>query len=322
MKRLILLLCLFVLGSAMAQPAAVHDFQSKYAEWEKNAYADIPSAKQIIESFSTLKTAWAMAPEQLRRAKADVYTSAALRTAEFSLDGGSNIVPAELLQEAGRIAETYSLELGRGRSFTAFERTVSTQARVVAKINWDPLEGAPLGYEFGELSNGYYAIQKSLESERETSSASQYPIENLRPDESAGTLLRMDSNGMVLDKMPVVIVDGSGSLKSRVKAILRYEPAGPDGPGRFARHDPESYLTTPDSSDSSSTMEQRTVPASNRVEETTHQPKTSPMPAMAQTESFPVVQTEPSKTTPWPWIVVPILLLAVAGGVLFKCLRK
>jgi hypothetical protein len=36
----------------------------------------------------------------------------------------------------------------------------------------------------------------------------------------------------------------------------------------------------------------------------------------------PVVQAEPSKSFPWPWIIGAILLLAVAGGILFKFLRK
>jgi hypothetical protein len=36
----------------------------------------------------------------------------------------------------------------------------------------------------------------------------------------------------------------------------------------------------------------------------------------------PIVQAEPSKSTPWPWIIGAILFLAVAGGILLKLLRK
>jgi len=42
----------------------------------------------------------------------------------------------------------------------------------------------------------------------------------------------------------------------------------------------------------------------------------------ATPDSSPVVQAEPSKSTPWTWIIAAILLLAVAGGVIFKLLRK
>jgi hypothetical protein len=35
-----------------------------------------------------------------------------------------------------------------------------------------------------------------------------------------------------------------------------------------------------------------------------------------------IVQAEPPKSTPWPWIFGAILLLAVAGGILFKLRRK
>ena len=36
----------------------------------------------------------------------------------------------------------------------------------------------------------------------------------------------------------------------------------------------------------------------------------------------PAVEAEPSKSTPWSWIIGAILFLAVVGGVLFKFLRK
>jgi hypothetical protein len=38
--------------------------------------------------------------------------------------------------------------------------------------------------------------------------------------------------------------------------------------------------------------------------------------------SSPAVEAEPSKSTPWPWIIGAILLLAAAGGILFKFRRK
>jgi len=44
-------------------------------------------------------------------------------------------------------------------------------------------------------------------------------------------------------------------------------------------------------------------------------PTTTPKPS-------PAVQAEQSKSAPWPWIIGAILLLAVAGGILFKFLRK
>jgi hypothetical protein len=39
-------------------------------------------------------------------------------------------------------------------------------------------------------------------------------------------------------------------------------------------------------------------------------------------KSSPVGQSEPQQSTPWPWVIGVILLLAVAGGILFKFLRK
>ena len=36
----------------------------------------------------------------------------------------------------------------------------------------------------------------------------------------------------------------------------------------------------------------------------------------------PAVKAEPSKSTPWPWIIGAILLLAVVGGIFLKLRRK
>jgi hypothetical protein len=47
----------------------------------------------------------------------------------------------------------------------------------------------------------------------------------------------------------------------------------------------------------------------------------SPLPTEASKPSS-VVQFEQPKSTPWPWIIGAILLLAVAGGILLKLLRK
>jgi len=44
-------------------------------------------------------------------------------------------------------------------------------------------------------------------------------------------------------------------------------------------------------------------------------PTTTPKPS-------PVVQAEPSKSSPWQWLIGAILLLAVVGGILFKVRRK
>lgn len=45
-------------------------------------------------------------------------------------------------------------------------------------------------------------------------------------------------------------------------------------------------------------------------------------PTKATQKPSPVVQSEPSKSSPLPWIIGAILLLAVAGGILLKLRRK
>jgi hypothetical protein len=58
--------------------------------------------------------------------------------------------------------------------------------------------------------------------------------------------------------------------------------------------------------------------------------QTTPIPSRATpnhlpksgTSPLPVVQAEPSKSSPWPWIIGAILVLAIAGGILLKLRRK
>lgn len=48
----------------------------------------------------------------------------------------------------------------------------------------------------------------------------------------------------------------------------------------------------------------------------------SSTPTKATQQPSAIDQAEPSKSTPWPWIIGAILLLAVAGGILLKLRRK
>ena len=56
-------------------------------------------------------------------------------------------------------------------------------------------------------------------------------------------------------------------------------------------------------------------PSSATITSSATSPTATPKPS-------PAVQAEHSKSAPWPWIIGAILLLAVAGGILFKFLRK
>lgn len=58
------------------------------------------------------------------------------------------------------------------------------------------------------------------------------------------------------------------------------------------------------------------------VQESTPTITPSTPPPTATPKASPVVQAEPSKSFPWPWIIGAILLLAVAGGILLKLQRK
>lgn len=216
---------------------------------------------------------------------------------------------AKLLAEAGGIAKSYDFELGRGKSPTHFYQVASVQARVITETKRDPLTGAPLGYELESEGDGYFAIQQSPGSERTLSSASPFPLEGLAANESAGTILRINNRGSVVEALPVAIAEGSGSLRSRLTAILRHEPAGPSGPGRFVKQEPEVFFA-----------EQRGTTTTPTLAPTSPTPQ-SPTPQVKTPEAKPAPppSEEPTSATPWSIIVV---LIVVAIGLLWLVLKS
>jgi hypothetical protein len=287
-----------------------NDYSDAYSKWELAAHADNPSSSFVSKHFTELQRTWLSAPEQQRVLKAGTYADAAVKTAELLSNNGKIEESATLLAEAGGIAKSYNFDLGRGRSPTHFYQVASVQARVITETKRDPLIGMPLGYELESEADGYFAIQQSPGSERTISSASPFPIEVLAANESAGTILCIDNRGSIVEALPVVIAEGSGSLRSRLTAVLRHEPAGPSGPGRFVKQEPEVFFAEQRSITATPTL----APPSPRPQPPTQQVKTP-----ESKPQYAPPSGEPASSTPWSIIVV---LIIAATGLLWLLAKK
>lgn len=289
-----LLFC-FSAGLGISQsPDAATKYQEAYTAWEAAAY-DPAVHPKADASFEALRQAWQAAPDTVRSEVAYRYAQAAIRTARQFVEAARHEDAASLLKEAGTVAKSYPVVLGRGRHATAFEEIASVHASIMAETKSDPLDGMPTSYELGLTADGYYALQQSPDGDRATSSAAPTALEGLAPNESAGTILRIDPKGTVLQALPVAITDGSGSLRSRLTAIFEHQPAGPSGPSRYIKLGVETFFA-----------------AKTNGNQTTPPPK--PLPVVQP----PAPNEEPASFTPWS--IIAVLVIAATGllWLLFK----
>jgi hypothetical protein len=311
MKPLLIQSLLFSLfaGLGLCQsPDAATKYQEAYAAWEAVAYrpAALPSADA---PFEALRQAWQAAPDAVRSEAAYRYAQAAIRTARQLVNSGKHEIAASLLKEAGTVAKSYPVVLGRGRHATAFEDIASVHASVMAATNSDPLEGMPTSYEIGRMAAGFYALQLSPDGDRTTSIAAPTALEGLASNESAGTILRIDSKGTVLQALPVAITDGSGPLRSRLSSIFEHQPAGPRGPSRYVKHGAETFFAA--QTDTTPTTKSTSLVSSPSPKNGTKEPPAKPMPT--------TTSGEPTSSTSWSIIVV---LIVAAIGLLWLMLKN
>lgn len=286
-----LIFCACSVAQNESQPS---NYDVAYAEWERAS---------SIATFRKLQDAWRTASQFEKDHAAYYFALAAVTTAAQAPEEDAYL----LLREAGRVASEYPIVVSRGKSATRFQEVASVHAKVLGAGKTDPFEGAPVGYEMTPNKNGFVALQESAEVEPTMALGAESVLE---ANEGLGLLLSFDSTGSILQQSPVAIAEGSGPLRPRLKAVLKHQAAGPDGPSRFSRQEPEVFFAEQPSATTTPTQE----PPSPTPQPPTRQVKTPSTAPAASTQS-----EEPTSSTPWS--VVAVLIVA-ATGLLWLLVRK
>lgn len=160
-------------------------------------------------------------------------------TAKLALEARNAPVAAGFLEETGAVAQKYSIVPSRGKSDSYFPILATMHAKVAAATKRDPLQGSPVGYEFGKSGGGFYALQ-----EQRDSMAGELPV-TVEPNETVGLLLLFDSRGNLQHQTLVVLrldaPHGAASF-SRISAFLIKREASPAGASHYSR---SGYLIIP-----------------------------------------------------------------------------
>jgi hypothetical protein len=285
-----LVLCACLVAQTKSQPS---DYDIAYAEWER--------ASSVV-AFRKLQDAWRGASQFERDHAAYYYALAAVTTAAQAPPEDAYL----LLREVGMVASEHPILISRGKSARRFQDVASVHAQVWAASKADPLEKVPVGYEMTAARDGFVAIQESAEVEPTMALGAEAALAS---NEGLGLLLSFDSAGSILEKLPVAIADGTGSIRSRLKAILVHEPAGPSGPSRFVRQEPETFFAA--QADTTSTAKSAS-PVSLPTPKTVSQDNPANPKSATPSE-------EPAASTPWS--VVAVLIIA-ATSLLWLLLKK
>jgi hypothetical protein len=292
------ILSLFCIAAfAQESPSA---YGAAYAAWEARP-TDRASASESVAAFDKLRVAWSNASTFERDHAAYYFALAAVTTAA----NAPSEEAGRLLGVAAKVAAEYPIVISRGKSPKRFEQVASVHARVWGANKVDPFAGAPIGYEMAPRGGGFVALQESAEVDQ-TVAVDAGSV--LGDKEGIGLLLDLDSTGSVVEALPIAIAAGTGSIRSRVKAILKHEPAGPNGPGRFERQEPEVFFSAHPTTTTTPTL----APPSPTLHQSARQikaPSSAPAP--------PPIEG-PTSSTPWSIIVV----LIVAGVALLWLVLK
>ncbi|HEY1080847.1 MAG TPA: hypothetical protein VGE29_01210 [Prosthecobacter sp.] len=209
-------------------------YDAAYAAWEQATHQS-GSIETSVDAFSKLHTAWENATQSERDHSAYYYAQAAVTTAARAPKEDAY----QLLREAAKVVSKFPIVLSRGKSAKKFQAVASVHARVWSASQTDPFAEAPVGYEMAQQGNGFVALQEAAEVDSAIAADAESAVAG---NEGLGLLLFLDQSGSIVQSLSVAITKGSGSIRSRLTAILKHEPAGPSGPSRFVRQEPEVFF--------------------------------------------------------------------------------
>lgn len=285
---------------AQEQPSA---YDTAYAKWEELAFGG-GSIEESVEAFHKLRDVWRTSAQIERDHAAYYFAFAAVTTAAHAPKDDAKLI----LGEAAKVATEYPIVLSRGKSAMRFQEVASVHARVWGASEADPFIGVPIGYEMVPHGRGFVALQESAEVDPTVALRAESALE---ANEALGLLLNLDSSGSVLAALPVAISEGDGSLRSRLKAVLKHEAAGSEGSDHFVRQEPEVFFATHSSATKVPTPPSPQVPS-----------HVQPPAPKRPTEQKPAPSTPVQESPVSTWWSVVAAMVVTALGLLWFLLKK
>ena len=224
----------FLLLAGSSQLCSAVDPDSEYSRWESSA-----SWQMQPSAIAQLRELWSNSTKDIRDRHIQTYLGALLKSARSKVHERAPASAAEVLREVALVARQSGRILGRGKSLHHFETAASIHASVWSASGSDPWSDAPLGYQLQRDGRGFVALQENLPVRSDTTDDGTI-LPDLRENETAGLLLRINSAGKLLSSTPISLKvgkDPGAPLSARLTAIYESRKAGPNRPPGYHRRD-------------------------------------------------------------------------------------
>lgn len=302
MKAFLRLMPFAIATSAICAETPKDLFQSSIVSLE-----DASGSANEAASFSRLESAWAQLPQVDKAAAWPQMSLAYVDESSKRLEAKDAVTASRYLASAGALNQSFGGRLGYAtKSPNAFfERLARMQTEIATKTGSDPLAGM-VDYLFQKDGDEYIVARRELDPE-----VNGVTIDGVSESESLVQAHYFNAHeGKVVFENTRWFIGPKGNVADTLNHATR--EVLQDQYGRF---EPKP-IQNPILSSSVQAKENKPTAPSTPVPPTAtpvQQSELAPSPSSTAAES---------KSTPWSWIIGAILLLAVAGGVLFKLLRK
>lgn len=293
-------------------PFAIATF-AIYAETPKDLFQssissleDASGSANEAASFSRLESAWAQLPQGDKAAAWPQMSLAYVDESSKRLDAKDSVTAARYLALAGALNQSFGgrLEYATKSPNAFFERLARLQTEIASKTGSDPLAGM-VNYLFQKEGDEYIVARQELDPE-----VNGVTIDEISESESLVQAHYFNAHeGKVTFENTRWFIGPKGNVADTLNHATR--EVLQDQYGRFEPKPIQSPIL------SSSVQAKEIKPAA----------QSTPVPAMAtpvqQSKFAPSpVPTEETKSTPWPWIIGAIILLAAVGGIVLYLLRR
>jgi hypothetical protein len=297
---------LWLMPFAIATSAIYAETPKDLFQFSISSLEDASGSANEAASFSRLESAWAQLPQADKAAAWPQMSLAYVDESSKRLDAKDAVTASRYLALAGALNQSFGgrLEYATKSPNAFFERLARMQTEIASKTGSDPLAGM-VNYLFQKDGDEYIVARQEFDPE-----VNGVTIDGLSESESLVQVHYFNAKeGKVTLENTRWFIGPKGKVADTLNRATR--EVLQDQYGRF---EPKP-IRNPILSGSVQAKEIKLTAQSTLV-------PPAAMPVQKSKLAPSPMPTEETKSTLWPWIIGAILFLAVAGGILFKFLRR